>query len=249
MNKKKKGAPLILAVGLILLFSMTFSAASLGSFPRRSCVDIKTALNSSSVNISTINYPNLTTAISNQEMTKVGKTFNYTFCQTEDTGTYIYDYFDDEGNVFVNDFIITPDGNQIDTGESMMYIWILIFIGIFLAVSVFVAIVTPYGNIMENTRKGPAVKKVSKLKYLKLMAIWFSYGLLLMFVTVLAGMTNNYIQFSEMKGMFTSIYRWLSLLGYGVTVGMVWFIFANLGKDIILNKVILREGKALLRDL
>ena len=249
MNPKQKTKLTFLIVGFMILFSLALVDARLGSFERRTCVDIKTVLNTSSVNISTINYPNLTTVISNQEMTKVGSTFNFTFCDTVILGIYIYDYFDAEGNTFVNDFIISNDGNVIGTGESIRYISILIFIGILLIASLIVAVVTPFGNVMIQTRKGPAVLKVSKLKYLKLIAIWFSYGLLLMFMTVLTGMTNNYIQFSEMKDLFTGIYLFLYLGGYGVTLVMTSIIFVLLWKDIILNKVILNEGKALLRDL
>ncbi len=52
-------------------------------------------------------------------MTKSGLTFNYTFCNTSDPGKYIYDYFDTEGNVYVNDFTITPSGFEINSGQSI----------------------------------------------------------------------------------------------------------------------------------
>lgn len=246
---KNKKAVLMIIVLFIVLFSVISVDARLGNFRRRACVDIKTILNTSAVNLSTLNYPNTSVAVFNQTMGKSGQTFNYTFCDTETLGVYGYDYMDQEGNVFVNDFIITPDGNQVGTAESMMYIWILIFIVIFLTATITVAIIMPFGNIMEDTRRGRAVVKVSKLKYLKIFAIWISYYLFLTFITVLTGMVNNYVQFEPVKELFTSSYLWLSLFGYGVSFVTVWIIFALLWKDIILNKVILNEGSALLKEI
>jgi len=106
MNKK------ILVTIILGIFLIGFASASLGTFSQNQCVVIKTILNTSEVNISTISYPNGTTAISNKEMTKVARTFNYTFCDTNSLGTYNYDYFDAEGNTYVNSFEITPSGSS-----------------------------------------------------------------------------------------------------------------------------------------
>ncbi len=247
--KESKTKILFIGIIVVLLLFISFSSARLGEYPRGSCVNIKTILNTSSVNISTISFVNGSTAVSNQEMTKVGSTFNFSFCQTQEDGVYNYDYFDAEGNVFVNDFLINKNGTSVNTGESMMYIWILIFIFIFMCGFIFLSIVIPFSNETKNTKRGISIIRVTKTKYLKLMSIWFSYGLLLMFVTVVTGMTNNYIQFSAMKEMFTRIYLFLVVVGYGFSTGMIWFIFINVWHDIILNKKILSQGQAFLRDL
>lgn len=74
---------------LLMLFSIlliSFCSASLGTFRQLECIDIKTILNTTSVNISTINYPNGSTVISNQLMDNlVEMTFNYTFCDTSNS--------------------------------------------------------------------------------------------------------------------------------------------------------------------
>jgi len=115
MMLKNRNIYLVLVLTLLLI---NLSSASLGSFKQNECVNIRTILNTTEVNISTISSPT-TLYISNEEMTKSGLTFNYTFCNTSDAGKYIYDYFDTEGNVYVNDFIITPSGFEINSGQSI----------------------------------------------------------------------------------------------------------------------------------
>lgn len=95
----------LLGLSFILLLAINVNA-DLGSYNEGSCVELKTALNSSYVNISSLAYPNSTIAVRNIAMTKNGYTFNYTFCNTYITGNYIYDYFDSNGNTYVNSFTI-----------------------------------------------------------------------------------------------------------------------------------------------
>lgn len=116
--------------------------ASLGSFKQKDCVTIKTILNTSLVNISSLSDPNSTIILTNQNMTKNGLTFSYNFCNTSKLGFYTYDYFDAEGNVYVNDFEITPSGNDsINSGEGLTLfssvIVLLIIAGFFFVLSFF----------------------------------------------------------------------------------------------------------------
>lgn len=99
---------MIAIASIILMFAINASA-DLGSYDFNKCVEIKTISNSTNVNISSISYPNSTKIPLNAVMTKNGKTFNYTFCKTNVEGTYIYDYFDDKGNTYVNSFRITKE--------------------------------------------------------------------------------------------------------------------------------------------
>ncbi len=122
---------LILAACLMIFSSLGSVEATLGNFVRGDCVEIKTISNSSFVNLSSLSFPNGTVAITNTAMNGSGKTFNITFCDTQVLGTYIYDFFDAEGNVFVNNFLISPIGDAIETGDSIVYIIILVTIFFF----------------------------------------------------------------------------------------------------------------------
>ncbi len=94
---------LIMFFGVLLI---GMANASLGGYNPNECVNIKTILNTSEVTISSLSYPNSSTALGITNMEKNGLTFNYSFCDTSTYGTYNYDYNDTEGNVYVNDFII-----------------------------------------------------------------------------------------------------------------------------------------------
>jgi hypothetical protein len=119
MNLKSNILAVLMVI--VLIFSLSpLVSASLGSFKQGDCVNIKTILNSSFANLSTVSYPDSSIALTGKLMTKRGYSFNYSFCNTSTLGTYIYDYNDDSGNVYVNDFIITPTGYQADTGKSMV---------------------------------------------------------------------------------------------------------------------------------
>ena len=107
---------------LVMLLGMMMigvASASLGTFKSGECVDIKTILNTSAVTLSSLNYPNSSTALSLANMDKSGLTFNYTFCDTSTIGVYVYDYNDSEGNVYVNSFEVTSTGINQTTSQGI----------------------------------------------------------------------------------------------------------------------------------
>ena len=115
LNKNRQ-----IIISLMLMFLLgTIVSGNLGTFKQGDCVNIRTIMNTTWVNISTVNYPNSTLAISNKPTSKVGQTFNYTYCNTSMIGTYIYDYFNDKGEVFVNSFDITPNGYEATTSRAI----------------------------------------------------------------------------------------------------------------------------------
>ncbi len=204
-------------------------------------------------NITSISYPNGTIFL-NEAMEQNGINFNFTLPDSSQTGRISYGTIGDKDGVSppLEETLcieITPTGTILDKGEASMYIIILIFILIFLALGLYVMIKTPYQNLGEMSSDGPVIVRVTKTKYVKIFAAWFSYGLFLTFITVLTGMINNYVQFDGMKDLFTNTYIFLTVLGYGVSVTAIVLIIWNVWKDIILNKKILEGGKALLREL
>lgn len=123
MNKN-----IFLFLGIFLfLFSLAFVSASIGSYAQNSCVDIKIILNTTSINISSIDYPNSTTAISNQLMNSSGgMMFSYNFCDTSTLGSYKFYYFDSEGNVYDNSFEVTPTGQPTNNVQLYSRIFLIL---------------------------------------------------------------------------------------------------------------------------
>ncbi len=241
-----------LVIGLIfLIFLINLTSGSLGSFEQRECVEIKTILNTTAVNISTISFPNSSIAVSNQVMTLSGaSTFNFTFCETATIGKYIYDYVDTEGQVFVNDFTITKNGFDITTSEAILYIGLFVANLIVFMLFLTLAIITPAENVTEVQNNGKiAIIKITKTKYMKVVASWLAYGSFLYFITLLTGITQNYINFIELKSLMTNLYTFFYFLGFGVTVSSLWLIFYWGWFDIVLNKEIIKSGKAYLNSV
>lgn len=97
-----------LMLGIMLI---SICSANLGTFKQNSCVDIKTILNTSGVTLSTLSYPSGSVIVKNKAMfNQTLMTWNYTTCKTDQIGLYNYDYYDAEGNTYVNSFEISPSG-------------------------------------------------------------------------------------------------------------------------------------------
>lgn len=240
---------LFLLLGILLI---SFASASQKTYKVNEELDLKvTCLNDgycSNESVCNINVenPDDSLLVTGQNMTNQGSFHNYTITP-EQLGKYGVKGFclDGELSQEINfPFWVTPDGNQIDTGESIMYIWILIILIILVALGIYLSYIIPYQNIMDNNSIEKIVIKITKTKYVKLLTIWLTSGLILLFVTILTGMINNYIQFIEMKGIFTSIYTFLSILGYGTSTVIIWLLFINFWKDILINKQLVKHGKA-----
>jgi len=131
LNEFSKRQALALLLAVTLFICLPLVNASLGTFKQGECVNIKTILNASQVNISSISNPDSAVVMTEGIMTKIGYTFNYTYCNTTQLGTYIYDYYDNGGNVYVNDFEITPTGNESSNTQGLMILAQIGIVGLF----------------------------------------------------------------------------------------------------------------------
>jgi len=243
---------IFMLVYMFIIIGFSFVSAELPQniYPG-DCVNIKIPLNATWVNISTLTFPNQTMLSLNWETTLYGGTFyNSSFCDTYQLGSYSYEFFDNTGFSSGNSFTVTKNGDNFDTSQAIVYIILLTINILFLALFVYLSFKLPYENekSIRNERE-VVVTKIVKEKYLKLMSIWFSYGLYLWLITILTGLINNYVSFEELRNLTTNLYLFSYLGGYLVTTFMVLFIFLNIWKDIILNKTILKEGYAVINSL
>jgi len=245
----------LIFVGVYILLIILMASFTASELPQQikpgDCVNIKIPLNASWVNISTLTYPNQSMLNLNWKTTLYGGTFyNNSFCNTNQLGIYTYEFFDSTGFSSGNSFTVTNNGDGFDTSQAIVYIIILSINLIFLTLFVYLSFKLPYENEKSMRKNGEVViTKVIKAKYIKLMSIWFSYGLFLWLITILTGLINNYVSFEPLKDLTTNIYILLTVGGYLMSIFMVWFIFLNIWKDIILNKTILKEGYAIINGL
>ena len=197
----------------MFLLILPMVSSGLGTFKQGECVDIKTILNTSSVTLSTLNYPNGSVIVSEQDMTNsVGKTFNYTYCSATTIGKYYYDYYDADGNVYVNDFDVTSTGENLTLEYGLIYFFALVFIvlvilGIFFIISLLPSqdTVDTEGNIMQ----------ISWLKYLRPVLWIFIWALSLGLLFIISNITLAYIPNPMVGNFFFALYKiafWMTIV-------------------------------------
>ncbi len=240
---------------LMLLLTISFSSAldSLGTAKQNELVIIKqTCASCTFVNFS-VTIPNSSFVLTNLAMVdQGGGVWAFNFSNTSVIGRYDVVGIGDINGVstsFATFFLITKNGFELTESESRVYTLLFISFLILLGISLFVSIVTPFSNEVEIADNILSITKVTFSKYLKVLAIWFTYGLYLMLLTLLTGLTQNYVNFPEMKSLMTSIYTYSYFLGYGITTGILALLFILIWKDIIFNKQIIKSGKAFIREL
>lgn len=136
---------LLIVVGIFLINLVSAEQQSLGVFKQGECIQLKqTCDNCTYVNLTAVSNPNSLLVINDEnEMTKVGNIYNYTFCNTTLLGEYIYTTCGDlDGTNFCGNvnFEITSSGRKSPTsGEGIIYISSLIAMLLFSIIFLFVS--------------------------------------------------------------------------------------------------------------
>lgn len=200
--------------GLILLLMLSFSSAFLGEFKQDDCMEILTILNSTQVNLSTITYPNNTVLFIDNPMTQNGKTFNYTFCGTDLPGDYIYDYFDNKGETYVNNFRVTYTGEDLNESYSSLYAILIGVLFIFMMITIWFTTKLPDSNSKDEEGR---IIQVSWLKYAR-MPLWgVVYMLIFSILLISSRLSIAWLPFGSFIGDL--------LFGIAITMGWLGIPF------------------------
>lgn len=118
----------ILIIALLsAIILMGLGSSDLGSFKQGECVNIRVLSNESAINLSTITIGSNTTVLNIEMENLVGQTFNYSYCDTEVLGTYVYDWYPCSNLECVNSFDITPSGNS-GNNNTWFFIFVIVLI-------------------------------------------------------------------------------------------------------------------------
>lgn len=206
----------------IILLSMISAQGSLGGKERGQCIELpQTCANCTYNNITSILYPNSTEALSEVAMTKDNTEYNYTFCDTTTLGTYIVNGKGDpdgDTEVWVYEFEITPTGNQLNSSQGFMYIFMLIVMIGLLLFSLYGSLKIPWQN--ERNMVGE-VLRINWKKYLKMFSIGMSYVFLLWVVFLAWNLSWAYLQMQGLSTFFRYVYTLLMGLGLPIFATMV----------------------------
>ena len=213
---------LILGIFLISLAS----AENIGTFKIDEPFQITNYCNSgdcSYMNLTSITYPNGTVLYINEEMTKTGQEFNYSFI-SETEGEYNFKTCANPNSDITCEsdiFIITKTGKILETKESLVYFILAFGVLLLFALSFYFMISTPYGN--ETNEKG-AVIKITKLKYVKLALILLTWVLFTWFLNILIGLSDNFVSLTMYYGFFGFMFDVMNRLA--LPLGIVIFVIA-----------------------
>ena len=241
----------ILLTLILGMFFLSFASAeiqTLGTFKLGEDINlIQTCDNCTFNNITSVLYPNSTQTISEFEMTKTGTVYNFTLSSDNITviGTYIVNGFGDlDGidTVWNYNFEITQTGFLLETSESILYIVILIATFVLFLGFLYPAITLPYSN---KTNEDGSITRIAKAKYIKLLSIWFAYGFLMWFLQTLNLISISFIKLTNLTNFITNIFTYSWGISVGFTFFIVFLIFIESWKDIILSNTIKKFGKAL----
>lgn len=213
----KSSSTTLLLIFTFLMIIMPVSAF-LGSYEQNNCVEILTISNSSAVNISTVSSPEEIFVL-NAPMDQNGQTFNYTFCNTTELGYYNYDYYDAEGEVYVNNFLITVSGKELTVGVAIMYIALLMGLLFFFLLCLYGAMAMNGANNRENGR----VVSINYKKHVKLLLFVACYIFILFIAGFLRSISASYLLFDNASVYFNYAY---------------WILFSAMWPIIVASSII-----------
>ncbi len=178
----------------------------------------------------TVIHPNSSVIINNGTMTNNIQFYNFTLNenQTSTIGTYTdFVYCSGSGINQIGSFTheITRSGKTLDEAESNLYPVVMFGALVLFLLSLFVAVRMPYKNPLIEDPRNPTryVLMVTKSKYVKMLFIVITYGLLTWLINLLLSISNNFINLGQFTGFVTFLFNALLML-YLPFIFIVFFI-------------------------
>lgn len=229
---------LLLVITLIIPIA---GATTLGTFKANTCVDlIQICENCTQNNISTIKFPNSTTAISNVIMDRDDTFYNYTFCNTTTMGKYIVNGvgdLDGDKTSWSYDFEITGTGFEFTQSRSTFYVALL---GILIFMFILSIIFIPRIPTNDATDDYGMLISVNHLKHLKPLLYVIAWVILLGIMYTSSNIALAYMgaeMFGQLMFVIYKIMFWLTL-----PMIVIWFIFliVSIFRDVEIKRLLER---------
>ena len=234
---------LILLLLLLLLPMAMANTEKLGVFKLNSCIELKQSCsNCTSVNITSVNYPNSSKAITNKIMTKSGTEYNYSCGTSSVIGEYIVNGIADVDGlitVWSYNYEVTNSGSDLTIQEGILYVVALVLIFCIFLLSLYFSIVIPFGNGRNIEGK---IVSINDLKYLKIFLIACTYMLFLFLVGITNSITTNFLYLSGIGNIFNWMFQILLRLLYPIIIVTGIFSFIIFVDDLMMKRMIKRGG-------
>lgn len=221
--KNKIFLTLILSMFLIgLVSAVDCDGTFLGTFKQGDSIELKQICDSCSyVTLSSISYPNSSSIYINENMTKSGVDYNYSFSDTETMGHYGYSVFGDKDGSIATETFCFQIGTDLTTGKAISYIGFIIIL-------LFIFILTLGGAIKVNWEHGRnsegKIITVNDFRYVKVFLFCMAY-LEIMFLFGLSYKLFNEANIEGFTQFFNFVYQLFLNLIYPIIIVAIIFTF------------------------
>jgi hypothetical protein len=231
-----------LLLTLILgIFLFSLASADLGTFKQGNCISLYQYCDDCTyVNLTTVQYPNGTIETINEAMTKNDVDYNYTFCSTNDLGTYYYVVKGDAGGSTTTErlgFEITGGGTEASVPQAIMY-GIVLFILLILFLGSFIW----FNGIQwgHYTSSEGNIIQVNTDRTKKIILFFTSYILFLLLLFTGKSMTENLMFINDTPVFFDVFFTILLVSIAPVTIAIIAITILVTIADSKLQKAIFR---------
>jgi magnesium-transporting ATPase (P-type) len=152
-------------------------------------------------------------AVNNEQMTKIGDIYNYSFCFNNIAGTYIYITQCDPNGILDNpvpvDYEVNGYGQAVSTSQ-------IIGQGIILSISLLIFFIIVYGAFAipfnnDRNEEGKVIG-INDLKYLKIVCFVLAYLVLLFIISICRNMALGFLLSDGLYDFFNITY-FIMLIG------------------------------------
>lgn len=197
--------------------------------------------NSTYSNISVIQYPNKSIALSSDKvMAKSGNNYKYGYADTSALGSYlVYGHCDENGvdTPWAYDFDVTAQGLEYTVPQAIIYVILLmILIGVF-GFSIYVFMIIPFNN---PTVGDGEVVNVDYKKYIKIGMFALAYVCFIGITYFAWNISYGILQFTEMANFFQFMFRTSFILILPMAITLFVFGTIRFVKDMKIAKDLMR---------
>ena len=164
--------------------------------------------------------------------------YNFTFTSAQTTQKEIY-----QDRVFCTDGLlndtsrfshkVTRTGTILTSAQSFIYVLVSILIFIFFSMSLYMAIIIPYGNKVDG---GGAVFKVSKTKYIKLGFVILTYSLLIWVLNISIAISDSFLTLGLFFGFASFFFNLLIRLSFPFGIFILILMLFEIVRDANIQK-------------
>lgn len=207
---------------------------SLDIHRKGNCIDLVQAdRNSTYQTIVSVQLPNKQISLIDKNMTSLGGGYyNYSYCNTSYVGKYFVNGYDNDEQ-WAYDFIVTNNGTEYTTAQSITYIFVLL-----LSVGLFILCFTWAWNIETgNIRNSDGeIMAVNYKKHLKLFLVVMCYMVAMWVFFVSWNITLGYLDLPAVASFFRFLYTFMLAMALPITVVWILVAFIMFVRDLQIEK-------------